>query len=400
MFNQIPEALAALKARKMIVLVDHPDRENEGDLVIAAEHITPEKMAFIIRHTGGVVCLALANAIADQLHLPPMVPMNTSRRQTPYTVSIEAAHGVTTGISAADRATTVLAAIAFKSKPNNLHRPGHIFPLRANDMGVIARAGHTEASVDLCRIAGLRAGAVVSELMHDDGTMMRGRALFSFAKKHRLPIVSVDDLIAYRIQREVLVTRAATAELPTAYGNFTIHVYTSALDNKEHVALVMGTVTNQENILTRIHSECLTGDTLSSLRCDCRAQLEAAMKAIAAEGRGIFMYLRQEGRGIGLTNKIKAYALQQKEGLDTVEANVRLGLPADARHYGMSAQILRDLKVKSVRLLTNNPQKLAGLKTIGVTVAKQVALETPPNEHNLKYLKSKKKKLGHLLDNV
>ncbi|MBI5155698.1 bifunctional 3,4-dihydroxy-2-butanone-4-phosphate synthase/GTP cyclohydrolase II [Candidatus Peregrinibacteria bacterium] len=400
-FSPIPQALEALKKGRMIIIVDDADRENEGDLIVAAEHITEEQMAFIIRHTGGVVCLALSTAIADQLDLPPMVSRNTSRRGTPYTVSIEAAQNIETGISARDRVTTVRAAMKPDARPADLARPGHVFPLRAQDGGVLWRAGHTEASIDMCALAGLRSGAVISELMHDDGTMMRLPALEAFAKQHALPLISIADLIAYRRGNETLIQKDAEAELETETGIWRIVVYGDLLHRLEHVALVKGEIDSTQPVLVRVHSECLTGDVLGSLHCDCGLQLHAAMKKIETEGTGVILYMRQEGRGIGLTNKVKAYALQQNEGLDTVQANERLGFPADLREYGIGAQILRDLGVQTIRLLTNNPKKIVGLEGYGLSVIEQMPVEiTALSEKQRTYLKTKRDKLGHLLRHI
>ena len=393
----VPELVAELKAGRPVILVDDEDRENEGDLVVAAEAVTPERLAFMIRHTGGVVCLAMTNAMADRLDLPPMVQHNTARRETAFTVSIEAREGVTTGISAQDRATTILTAIRDDARPSDLSRPGHVFPLRARDGGVLRRAGHTEAAVDLCRLAGMKPAAALSELMHDDGTMMRLPAILEFAAEHGLKVGAIADLIAYRLERERFVTREASAALPTEFGEFTVHGYVDHVRGDEHVALTMGDVASGEPVLVRMHSECLTGDALHSLRCDCGFQRDAALRAIAAEGRGVLVYLRQEGRGIGLLNKLKAYALQDA-GADTVEANERLGFSPDLRDYGVGAQILVDLGVKRLRLLTNNPRKIAALDGFGLTVEERVPLHVGENQHNRRYLQTKVEKLGHLGD--
>ncbi len=392
----VAELVEELRRGRPIVLVDDEDRENEGDLVLAAEAVTPEKLAFMIRHTGGVVCLAMTNAMADRLDLPPMVRHNTAKRETAFTVSIEAREGVTTGISARDRATTILAAIREDARPEDLSRPGHVFPLRAREGGVLRRAGHTEAAVDLCRLAGLTPAAAISELMHDDGTMMRLPAIRSFAAEHDLRVGAIADLIAYRLERERFVTRVASASLPTEFGPFTVHGYVDEVRGDEHVALTMGDVASGEPVLVRMHSECLTGDALHSLRCDCGFQRDAALRAIAAEGRGVLVYLRQEGRGIGLLNKIRAYSLQDA-GADTVEANERLGFSPDLRDYGVGAQVLVDLGVRRLRLLTNNPRKIAALRGFGLEVVERVPLRVGENAHNRRYLRTKAEKLGHHL---
>lgn len=400
-FSSVPEVLDALRAGRIVIVVDDKDRENEGDLVTSASHITEEQMAFIIRHTGGVVCLALSNAIADQLDLPPMVARNTSKRGTPFTVSIEAKEGVTTGISARDRVRTVQSAINPVARPEDLSRPGHVFPLRAQGGGVLWRAGHTEAATDLCRLAGLREGAVLSELMHDDGTLMRLPSLFEFSARYEIPIITIADLIAYRRRSEIFVRLEATSDLETEEGMWRAYVFSDTLHSLEHIALTMGEMAPLNPTLIRVHSECLTGDVFHSLHCDCGAQLQAAMEVIASEGRGAILYMRQEGRGVGLANKIRAYALQQKEGLDTVEANERLGLPVDLREYGIGAQILRELGIGKIRLLTNNPKKVIGLSGFGLEIIEQVPLELPPQSSwQYLYLQAKKGKLGHLLRGV
>ncbi|MSR67676.1 bifunctional 3,4-dihydroxy-2-butanone-4-phosphate synthase/GTP cyclohydrolase II [Candidatus Peribacteria bacterium] len=399
-FSDVEAAVRALKRGKFVIVVDDIDRENEGDLVLAAEFATAEKLAFTIRHTGGVVCLSLSNAIADQLQLPSMVQRNTSKRGTPFTVSIEAKEGIDTGISAADRARTILTAIDSNAKPGDLSHPGHVFPLRAQDGGVLCRSGHTEASIDLCKIAGLREGAVISELMHDDGTMMRLNSIMPFAKKHRIPILPIADLIAYRRRTESLVALEARSLLETKYGEFTISVYHDTLHHKDHLALSIGKISAGTPVLVRVHSECMTGDVFGSHHCDCGQQLDLAMRRISDEGKGVFVYLRQEGRGIGLVNKIRAYELQHL-GLDTVDANRALGLPDDLREYGIGAQILKDLGVGKMRLLTNNPKKVIGLEGYGLTITEQLPIEiSPQSAKQKKYLKTKKKRMKHTLKNV
>ncbi|PIR53124.1 bifunctional 3,4-dihydroxy-2-butanone-4-phosphate synthase/GTP cyclohydrolase II [Candidatus Peregrinibacteria bacterium CG10_big_fil_rev_8_21_14_0_10_49_10] len=398
--SPIQDAITALQEGRFVIIVDDENRENEGDLVLAADCISEEKMAFIIRHTGGVVCLPMSNAIADQLDLPPMVRQNTSKYGTPFTVSVEAAEGVATGISAKDRAHTVKTAVSTVAKAEDLSRPGHIFPLRSCAGGVLVRAGHTEASVDLCTLAGLRHAAVLSELMHDDGTMMRVPSLTDFAQEHNIPIISIEDLIAFRHRREVFVRREAETELETETGAWRLLVYRDTLSNQEHVALVKGDITGTEPTLVRVHSECLTGDTFGSVHCDCGEQLNLALEKIEQEGKGALLYLRQEGRGIGLINKIHAYALQNT-GLDTVEANQRLGFSSDLRQYGIGAQILKDIGLGNIRLLTNNPKKITGLNGYGLHVVEQCSLEVEsltPKQRT--YLRTKKEKMGHWLKHV
>ncbi|MFA4830742.1 MAG: bifunctional 3,4-dihydroxy-2-butanone-4-phosphate synthase/GTP cyclohydrolase II [Patescibacteria group bacterium] len=399
-FNTIEAAIEAIRKGEMIIVVDDENRENEGDLVMAAEHATVEKMAFIIRRTGGVVCLSLDNIIADRLDLPPMVARNTSKRETPFTVSIEAAEGVDTGISAADRVKTILTAIDGNAKPADLSRPGHVFPLRAQNGGVLWRGGHTEASVDLCRMAKLKPAAIISELMHDDGKMMRFPALVKFAKEHNLIIVSVADIIAYRRRHEKFIELVAETDLQTKTGVWQMRVYRDLLHDLEHVALVKGLIDPGKPTLARVHSQCLTGDLFDSMHCDCGGQLQKAMKQIEEEGSGVLLYMEQEGRGIGLINKVKAYELQHKKGLDTVEANQALGFPEDLREYGIGAQILVDLGLQKVRLMTNNPKKMGGIEGYGLEIVEQMPLEVEPNGVNRKYLQTKKEKLGHTLRNV
>jgi 3,4-dihydroxy 2-butanone 4-phosphate synthase / GTP cyclohydrolase II len=398
-FSTIDEAVAAIKAGRMLIVVDDEDRENEGDLTMAASKVTPEAINFMARHGRGLICLAMVPERLDELEIPLEVTDNSSRRDTAMCVSIDARDGTTTGISAADRARTVQVAIANGSKPRDLARPGHVFPLRARTGGVMVRAGHTEAAVDLARIAGLPPAGVICEIMNEDGTMARVPELTKFAKKHGLPMITIADLIQYRMRTERLVKRAAVASLPTGHGAFHIHAYESQLDGQTHVALVRGEIGDGKDVLVRVHSKCLTGDVFHSARCDCGAQLDAAMAAVAEEGRGVLLYLNQEGRGIGLANKIRAYELQD-QGLDTVEANERLGFKADQRDYGIGAQILSDLGVKTMRLLTNNPRKFVGLQGYGLSVSEAVPLEIPANDSTRKYLKAKKDKLGHKLSSV
>ncbi|MGE3705564.1 MAG: bifunctional 3,4-dihydroxy-2-butanone-4-phosphate synthase/GTP cyclohydrolase II [Vicinamibacterales bacterium] len=383
----------------MIIVVDDEDRENEGDLTIAAEKVTPEAINFMARHGRGLICLSMTPERLDELDIPLMVSQNTSRFDTAFCVPIEAKGRTTTGISAGDRAATVLTAIDPATKPEDLARPGHMFPLRSRTGGVIARAGQTEAAVDLSRIAGLYPAGVICEIMNEDGTMARVPQLARFAKKHNLLMITIADLIKYRIRTESLVKRVASAKLPTDYGDFTIHVFENQLDRMEHVALVKGDISSGEDVLVRVHSSCLTGDVLHSARCDCGAQRDAAMQRIAQEGRGVLLYLNQEGRGIGLGNKIRAYELQD-EGFDTVEANERLGFKADQRDYGMGVQILRELGIRSMRLLSNNPRKLVGIEGYGLSVSEWLPLEIPPSESTRRYLKTKKDKLGHKLSTV
>jgi len=399
MISTIEEALEDFKAGKMVIIVDDADRENEGDLCIAAEKVTPEAINFMAKYGRGLICLALTEEQCEKLKLPLMVPEDQSDalHGTAFTVSIDARHGVTTGISAYDRAKTILTAIADDAKPEDLVRPGHVFPLKARRGGVLVRAGHTEASVDLARLAGLKPAAVICEIMKDDGTMARLPDLVVFAKEHGLKIITIADLIKYRLKKDKLVRRVAEATLPTKYGgDFKIILYESEVDAQHHVALVKGEVSPDEPILVRVHSQCLTGDVFGSLRCDCGEQLHEAMRMIEKEGRGIIVYMRQEGRGIGLANKIKAYFLQE-HGKDTVEANEALGFKPDLRDYGIGAQILVDLGVRKIRLMTNNPRKIVGLEGYGIEVVERVPIEIPSRPENQKYLKTKKEKLGHVL---
>ena len=398
-FASIEDAIAAIRDGRMIIVVDDEDRENEGDLTIAAEKITPEAINFMARHGRGLICMPMTEDRLAELDLPQMVPQNTARFDTAFCVSIEAKHVTSTGISAADRAATVLAAIDPATRPADLARPGHMFPLKARNGGVLVRAGQTEAAVDLARIAGLYPAGVICEIMNEDGTMARVPELTKFAKRHRLLMITIADLIQYRMRTEALVRRVAAASLPTEAGEFRVIAYESILDHETHVALVKGEIGNGENVLVRVHSRCLTGDVFHSARCDCGPQLDAAMTRISNEGRGVLLYLNQEGRGIGLANKIRAYELQD-QGFDTVEANERLGFKADQRDYGIGVQILKDLGVRSMRLLSNNPRKLVGLEGYGLSVAEWLPLEIAPSEHTRRYLQTKKEKLGHKLTEV
>jgi 3,4-dihydroxy 2-butanone 4-phosphate synthase/GTP cyclohydrolase II len=394
----IEETLKEIRAGRMVILVDDEDRENEGDLCMAAETVTPEAINFMAKYGRGLICLSMTAAKIDSLDLPLMVDHNTSPFQTGFTVSIEARCGVTTGISAADRATTILTAVAEDAKPRDLVRPGHVFPLRGREGGVMVRAGQTEGSIDLARLAGLKPAGVICEIMDEDGTMARMPALEKFSEKHGIGICTIADLIEYRMRTESFVKRAAQTIIPTAIaGEFKAIVYENDVDDLLHVALVKGDIDPEKPTLARVHSECLTGDIFGSLRCDCGEQLHAALEMIDQEGCGVLLYIRQEGRGIGLVNKIKAYALQE-QGLDTVEANEKLGFKADMRNYGIGAQILVDIGVKKMKLITNNPKKMIGLEGYGLSVVEQVPTETEPNKYNRGYLECKKFKMGHLLN--
>jgi 3,4-dihydroxy 2-butanone 4-phosphate synthase/GTP cyclohydrolase II len=392
----IAEAIEDVRAGKFIIIVDDEDRENEGDLAMAAEKVTAKAINFMAKHARGLVCLPIIGKRLDELKIPLMVQDNTSRQCTAFTVSIEAKHRVSTGISAADRAETIKVVIDPKTKPEDLVRPGHMFPLRAREGGVLARSGHTEAAVDLARLAGFYPAGVICEVMNDDGSMARLPQLEVMSDQFGIKIVTIADLIAYRRRHEKLVHRVAEAKLPTKHGEFITIAYKSDIDPDEHLALIMGDLATDEPVLVRVHSECLTGDVFGSLRCDCGEQIALAMQTIAKEGRGVLLYMRQEGRGIGFHNKILAYALQDK-GMDTVEANLALGLPPDLRDYGIGAQILVDLGLHKIRLLTNNPKKVVGLEGYGLKVVETIPIITSPNPYNLHYLKTKQKKLGHRL---
>jgi 3,4-dihydroxy 2-butanone 4-phosphate synthase / GTP cyclohydrolase II len=397
-FASIEEAVEAIRNGRMIIVVDDEDRENEGDLTIAAEKVTPSVINFMAKHGRGQICLSMTGARLDELEIPLAVNSNTTAFGTAFCVPIDVKRGGT-GISAADRAATVLAAVDSATRPSDLARPGHLSPLRARDGGVMVRAGQTEAAVDLARMAGLYPAGVICEIMNEDGTMARVPELTRFAKKHGLLMITIADLIQYRMRTERLVKRIATAQLPTHHGDFRIYAYVNDVDDMTHVALVRGEIGDGRDVLVRVHSKCLTGDVFHSARCDCGAQLDTAMARIAEEGRGVLLYLNQEGRGIGLANKIRAYELQD-QGFDTVEANERLGFKADQRDYGIGAQILTDLGVKTMRLLTNNPRKFVGLQGYGLSISEAVPLEIPASDSSRKYLKAKKDKLGHRLSSV
>ena len=397
--SPIEDVIKDIQEGKMIILVDDEDRENEGDLCMAAEKVTPEAINFMATHGRGLICLAMSPDIIEQLGLPMMVQNNQSPYGTGFTISIEARTGVSTGISAADRARTIEAAVAPDATPRDIISPGHIFPLRAREGGVLVRTGQTEGSVDLARLAGLRTAGVICEIMKDDGTMARMPDLEKFAAEHDLKIATIADLVAYRLREDRLVHRAAEARLPTDHaGEFRVIAYTNDVDNFEHIALVKGEIDSEKPVMVRVHSECLTGDVFGSARCDCGEQLHAAMRMVDQEGSGVVLYMRQEGRGIGLVNKLRAYRLQDEEGLDTVEANVELGFKPDLRDYGIGAQILRDLGVRKMRLLTNNPKKIVGLEGYGLEVTERLPIEIPGDKENVHYLRCKRDKMGHLLE--
>jgi len=396
----IEDAVAAIGRGEIVVVVDDEDRENEGDLIMAAEFATAEKIAFFVRHTSGVICMPLTAERADELDLPLMVHDNTESHRTAFTVSVDFRHGTTTGISAADRAATIQALIDPATRPKDLARPGHIFPLRYREGGVLKRAGHTEASVDLARMAGLYPAGVLCEIVNEDGTMARVPDLEKFCAEHDLLMISIADLIRYRRQGEKLVKRVAEARVPTDWGDFTCYAYESLLDGETHLAMVKGAVQGEDDVLVRVHSECLTGDVFGSLRCDCGVQLDAAMQRVAEEGLGVVVYLRgHEGRGIGIAHKLRAYGLQD-EGHDTVDANLELGLPIDSREYGIGAQILVDLGITTMRLMTNNPSKRGGLEGFGLEITGRVPLESAPNPENIRYLRTKRERMGHLLEGL
>jgi 3,4-dihydroxy 2-butanone 4-phosphate synthase / GTP cyclohydrolase II len=401
-FATIPEAVAAVSRGEIVVVVDDEDRENEGDLIMAAEFATPESIAFFVRHTSGVICVPLTGERLDELDIPLMVRdgSNTEAQRTAFTYSVDFRHGTSTGISAADRSATIRSLIDPATRPGDLARPGHIFPLRYADGGVLKRAGHTEAAVDLARMAGLYPAGVLCEIVNDDGSMARVPDLVEFCRQHELLMISIAELIRYRRQTEKLVKRVAEARIPTEWGDFTCYVYESLLDGEYHLALARGAVQGEDDVLVRVHSECLTGDVFGSLRCDCGIQLDQALQRIAEDGLGVLVYLRgHEGRGIGIGHKIRAYSLQD-EGRDTVDANVELGLPVDSREYGIGAQILVDLGITTMRLLTNNPAKYGGLDGFGLEIVERVALQTEPNPENIRYLRTKRERMGHLIEGL
>jgi 3,4-dihydroxy 2-butanone 4-phosphate synthase/GTP cyclohydrolase II len=399
-FAPIEDAVAAIARGEIVVVVDDEDRENEGDLIMAAEAATPETITFFVRHTSGVICAPLTGERLDELDIPLMVRDNTESHRTAFTYSVDYVHGTSTGISASDRAATIRSLIDPATRPADLARPGHIFPLRYSEGGVLKRAGHTEAAVDLARLAGMDPAGVLCEIVNDDGTMARVPDLIEFCKEHGLLMITIAQLIKYRRQNEKLIRRIAEARIPTPSGDFTCYVYESLLDGEQHVAMVKGAVQGESDVLVRVHSECLTGDVFRSLRCDCGVQLDAAMDKIAEEGLGVVVYLRgHEGRGIGLGHKIRAYSLQE-DGHDTVDANVELGLPVDSREYGIGAQILNDLGITTMRLMTNNPTKFGGLEGFGLEITERVGLESVPNPENIDYLRTKRERMGHLLEGL